>query len=150
MDGESPRYPVICSLWEKSRKGKPFKSVYSSRILLQEYLAASGNKFKRIKNIITSIKDDAKIAVWGTGSHTSRLLGMTNLGSKNIIKFYDSDPKRHKFLMLGKPITQFDADDVYNGLVDTILISTFSGEKSINQFISEQHIHVDAITLYEN
>ena len=62
----------------------------------------SAIEFKKIETIIDTISNDERLAIWGTGAHTSRLLAMTNLASKNIIKFYDSDIKKKGKIMLGK------------------------------------------------
>ena len=65
---------------------------------------------------------------------------MTNLLEKNIVKFYDSDRKKQQFEILGKHITSFDIQDIENGVVDTIVISTYSGEKSILKYIDSLEI----------
>ena len=149
VDGEFPHFPVICSLWEKSDNGKHVPSMYSSHTLLREYLNQSYEKFEKFKEKIDAIDANAKLAIWGTGSHTSRLLGMTNLAHKNIVKFYDSDPKKQGFTMLGKSITAFNADDINNKFVDTILVSTRCGEESIRDFLSYQPFDIKLVTFYE-
>lgn len=149
VNGESPNYPVICSLWTKSNRLFDKKSIVSSDILIENYLLKSNKNFKKIEEKINNIRSNAKLAVWGTGSHTSRLLGMTSLLSKNIVKFYDSDEKKHDFKIGNKEITSFQKSDIVNKYVDTILISTYSAENSIKSFLKEQNIDVEIISLYE-
>ncbi len=80
------------------------------------------------------------MAVWGTGEHTSKLLAMTDLQCKNIVKFYDSDIKKKGMSMLGKKIQPFDVKDIEDDVVDTILISTYSSEKSIKKYVDSLNI----------
>jgi len=148
VNGESPNYPVICSLWEKNDKTSGKKTILHSSFLINNYLSNSENKFKLIQEKVQNIPKNSKIAIWGTGSHTSRLLGMTNLLEKNIVKFYDSDKKKYQFKILDKQITAFDENDINNGLVDTIIISTFSGEKAILKYINSLNVDINVVTLY--
>jgi hypothetical protein len=152
-DGSSPGHPVIMSLWEK-KSNTEIKSndhsIYTSENLMSLYLTSSKINFKKIEQKVDSIQDNSKIAVWGTGSHTSRLLGMTNLLDKNIVKFYDSNKKKHQFEILNKKITFFDENDIINGVIDTIVISTFSGEKEILKYINSLNVNVNVVALYNN
>jgi SAM-dependent methyltransferase len=150
-DGSSPGHPVIMSLWKKEKEvdfSRIRHSIYSSSNLVSQYFKDSKINFEKIKSKINIIPPEKKIAVWGTGSHTSRLLGMTNLFKRNIVKFYDSDVKKQQFTLLGKEITAFNEDDIKDGVVDTIVVSTFSGEKSILDFIKTLDVNVDVVSLY--
>lgn len=147
VKGESPGYPVICSLWEKSNdKGNLNKDIISSSLLVKNYLLSSEKNFKKIREKIDNIPNSSRLAIWGTGSHTSRLLGMTSLKNKNIIKFYDSDKKKHQFKILNKTITSFNKEDIQD--IDIILISTFSGEKSILNILKKEKLNLEIISLY--
>ena len=133
-NNESPEYPVLCSLWEKKEKetgNEYYKSLFSSSFIIENYFKESDLLLNDISNKISKIPKKKKLAIWGTGCHTSRLFAMTDLLDKNIIKFYDSDIKKQKIKYIGKEITTFDEDDFKSGIIDAILISTFSGEKSI-------------------
>lgn len=145
---ESPGYPVICSLWEKLGKRDCASVIFDSAFALQKYLECSLRGFDAIKEKIDNINDEKKIAVWGTGSHTSRLVGMTNLMDKNVVKFYDSDTKKHQFKFKGLDICPFDVRDIENGSVDTIIISTFCGEQSIFEYIKSFDVDVDIVGFY--
>lgn len=150
VNGESPSYPTMVTLWEKGA-GNIFLDSFPVEEVLDIYIRQNESIFETISKKIDSIKSD-KLAVWGTGSHTSKLLGMTNLSDKNIVKYYDSDRKKHEFSILDKPITAFDIQDVRNGLVDTILVSSFASEmtikKVIEEVLSEELGDIEIITLY--
>ena len=154
VNGESPNYPVICSLWKNTNAFYNIESNISSDLLMKNYLEISEKNFQSIKEKIDNIPSDAKLAIWGTGSHTSRLLGMTNLVSKNIVKFYDSDLKKHKYKIMGKEISSFNEQDLLSGYIDTILLSTFSAEKSILNYLQNKKVLDDSIvniiSLYNN
>lgn len=140
--GTLPGYPTMVSLW----KGEGYSSTincavdYSASEIIQRYIKVNNEKVKRIQNIIDTISVEEKVAVWGTGEHTSKLLAMTDLASKNIIKFYDSDVKKKGMSMLGKQVQPFDVKDIEDGVVDTILISTYSSERSIKKYVDNLKI----------
>ena len=49
---------------------------------------------------------------------------------------------------MGIEITAFEKDDIVNGIVDTILISTFVAQKQIADYLQELNIECRIITLY--
>lgn len=146
INGESPQFPTLVTLWEKG-EGRVIENAFPVKVLLDQYMLESAELIQKAEDVISQI-DSSKLAVYGTGSHTSKLLGMTSLAEKNIVKYYDSDWKKEGLSILGKPITRFDKKDIESGLVDTILISTFASEKVIKAFIEDQGLDVTIITLY--
>jgi SAM-dependent methyltransferase len=139
-------YPVISTLWEKAdvktnnslaADREPF---LSSRELLVNYLNKSVEYDNKIGAMIDGIEDTVRLAVWGTGHHTSRLLGMTGLKDKNIVKFYDSDIKKQGVEYYGRKIQPFDPADVKNGEVDVILISSYVAQKAIESVLTNHNI----------
>lgn len=152
VDGTEPGNPSLCTLWELSSKtDQPkFDFVLKTKDLLKSYFLSSTEKFQEIKNKISNIPQTAKLAIWGAGSHTSRLLGMTDLSKKNICKIYDSDPQKHNFTMLNIHITPFNVTDIINGDVDHIIISTFGGEEHILKILNPLNLNVNIISLYHN
>jgi hypothetical protein len=146
-------YPCISTLWEK---GIPIKTysmtsemppVITSREALINYINKSVEKDKIINSIVDKINENERIAVWGTGHHTSRLLGMTNLKYKNIIKFYDSDLRKKDAEYFHKIIQPFDPIDCRTGNIDKILISTYVAQKTIEKVLIENNI-ANYIKLY--
>lgn len=149
--GVLPGYPTLVSLWEVNKSStEKVDFEFSASEIIQNYFKGNSEKVKRIQAIINTISDKEKLAVWGTGEHTSKLLAMTDLSSKNIIKFYDSDRKKRNMTMLGRRIQPFEPEDIENGEIETILISTYSSEKSISKYLDEQKISrkFRAIKLY--
>lgn len=117
--------PSISSLWEKGRPGKRIHPVFRSREVLEKYIEVNAQEFERVKCRIDAIPGDEPIAVWGTGHHVSMLLANSSLMDKNIVKFYDSDGKKHKYKMLNREITAFDPADIARGKVRGILIGSY-------------------------
>lgn len=148
-----PGFPTIVTLWEKGMVEIQKDIIgweYSAKRLIQDYFDISEKRFQGIVDKISGITNKEKIAIWGTGSHTSKLLGLTNLRDKNIVRFYDSDIKKRGMKMLGVEIIPFSVEDLLLQKVDTIIISTYSAEKTIFHYILENHIDemCNVITLY--
>lgn len=145
-------HPVLISLWEKrntEKEAPPMKqSAYRCSDLLKLYFNSSEKRMEEIQKKIDAIPDTARVAVWGTGSHTSRLLGMTNLYSKNIIRFYDSDLKKQEFQLMGKEIAAFSHQDVKENNIDTIVVSTYSGEASILSVLEKSGLNIPVVSFY--
>ncbi|MCL2181934.1 MAG: class I SAM-dependent methyltransferase [Chitinispirillia bacterium] len=145
--------PVISTLWEKAgfEKDRSLTAdrepVLSSKKLLMSYIGKSIECDKKIIMAIDGINGDIRLAVWGTGHHTSRLLGMTSLKDKNIIKFYDSDIKKQGIEYHGRKILPFDPADVESGEVDMILISSYVAQRAIEEILTSYGIH-NYIKLY--
>jgi hypothetical protein len=86
------------------------------------------SKLRGIKPKEILINDKAKIAVWGTGHHTSRLLGNSNLSHRNI--------------------SPFNPADIANGEVDVILISSYAAQYAIINSIKQYNVDCNYIALY--
>lgn len=145
VGGESPGYPTLITLWNKGLVADDkymTENVLSANTLIKQYIEKSENDFQRIRELIDNIGDNEKLAIWGTGAHTSKLLSMTSLASKNIVKFYDSDKKKQLLTMLGKEIESFSKNDIENGEIETILISSFGSERIIRNSIENECIKV--------
>jgi len=140
-------YPCISTIWEKSGFNDKISltgempSIFSGKELLMQYIKKSEEKDKRINAIIDEIEDDKKVAVWGTGHHTSRMLGMTNLKNKNIIKFYDSDNRKNGIEYYNRKIQNFNPLDLETGEIETIIISTYVAQKSIENILIKNGIN---------
>lgn len=142
--------PSLATLWKLDEHSKSLKLNPINRTLntLQDYIAKSILIEEKVKKIIDIIPDDSKVAIWGTGNHTSKLLASTSLLSKNIVKFYDSDKKKYHYTICGKKIQQFDYHDIMIGDVDTILISSFTAQNAILNNLLPYKNSVNIITLY--
>jgi hypothetical protein len=144
--------PCLSSLWSRekihSSLASTRKPVFSSHDLFINYIKKSEEQDTEVQACIDSIENKSPIAVWGTGHHTSRLLGMTHLPDKNIVKFYDSDLRKKGMTYYGKTISPFDPSDMNNGAIETILISTYVAQKAILSVLNKNKIG-NYIALYE-
>jgi Zn-finger nucleic acid-binding protein len=139
-------YSCISTIWEKNiflgqiSLTSEMPPVFSGKELLMQYIKKSEGKDERINTIIDGIDDHKRIAIWGTGHHTSRLLGMTNLKKKNIIKFYDSDVRKRGIEFFNRKIQIFNPADLETREIETIIISTFVAQKAIENILLKQGI----------
>lgn len=145
-------WPAISTLWKKKAAGyydlKP-KPVLNSEILLENYIEKSRVELLRIQEIIHRIAPKTKLAIWGTGHHASMLLANTTLKEKSIVKFYDSDSRKHSYTMVGKPITAFQKEDIVEGNVDTVLVASYTAQKAISKILFNYEKFCDIIYLYQ-
>lgn len=148
-------YPALSTLWKVvpsvcTNQGKYTLApcTFSTKDSIEQYLKVSEREFCRIKEIIHNIPTEKRLAVWGTGHHSSMLLANTDLTDKNIIKFYDSDKKKHSFKMFGKPIAPFCEKDITDGTIEAILIATFTAQKPILRILEPYRNQCEIIPLY--
>lgn len=142
-------FPSLVSLWKKSPNSISRRCyVNSVARMLKAYNQTSEKELKRIQKILSHIRRDSKLAVWGTGHHVSMLLANTVLSKKNIVKFYDSDTKKHAFQIAGKPIAAFNPQDLNDGSVDTILIATYVAQPTLLRILEPYKDKCRIITLY--
>jgi SAM-dependent methyltransferase len=146
-------WPSISTLWKRKTAGIKNMAdmaapVISSRESLASYLKKSEEKDRQIQSTINKIDKNAKLAVWGTGHHTSRLLGMTDLRNKNIVKFYDSDLRKNGAPYYGRTISPFEPSDLSNGTVETVLVSTYVAQRPIVDILEKNGLKGKYISLY--
>lgn len=105
------------------------------RPALSRYLALSGEVEKRLHTRIDALVDAAvPLAVWGTGTHTLRLLKTSRLAQANIVAFIDSNRNYQNKQLKGIPIL---APESLAGLPDVeILISSQVAEAVIYETIT--------------
>lgn len=138
--------PAIATLWQKSGIKKP---IYNSGACLERYLSENEILLQKISEKIDCIPPAEKLALWGIGNNSSKLLANTNLAKKNIVRMYDSDKHKHGFKVMGIPITPFNAADVLSGAVDAILITTYTAQKAISRAIEKMNLPCKIYTLYD-
>ena len=78
------------------------------------------------------------------------LLANTSLHEKNIVKFYDSDDKKHKYTMLEKEIVSFNPKDIESGEVEGIFIGTYVFQEAIYGILKQYHKQCHIYKLYED
>lgn len=142
-------FPAISTIWEKNTETLPLKyNLFSAEELLEHYISDSEKGLNRVRSIIDSIPETDNLAIWGVGHHASMLLSNTSLKQKNIVRVYDSDVRKHGMLFAGLPITSFDTDDLSNGSVNKILLTTYTAQAAIERYLQKTGIKCNLITLY--
>ena len=142
--------PSISSLWEKDKPQGKLRPVFNSREILEKYIEVNTKELETIKKKIDLIPKKERLAIWGTGHHVSMLLANTSLHEKNIVKFYDSDDKKHKYTMLEKEIVSFNPKDIESGEVEGIFIGTYVFQEAIYGILKQYHKQCHIYKLYED
>lgn len=144
-------YPSIATIWEKSDSPKPpFRyNLFTSEELIDKYISDSISTLRALDNKIDKIPQAMKLGIWGIGHHASMLLANTSLKSKNIVKVYDSDSRKHSMLFAGIEISSFNKKDVEDGTVEGLLITTYTAQKAIQTYIKKQNINCPIFVLYD-
>jgi SAM-dependent methyltransferase len=100
---------------------------------LRRYIEGCGGEDARIRGIIArATPPGARIIVWGTGTHTLRLLATGGLDPARIAVFVDSNPKYRDHQLSGVPV--ISPQDVCNR-PEPILISSRNCERDIHDQI---------------
>ncbi len=141
-------WPAIDTVWELGRKSLNMKPIFSSVELLDKYIQINQEELENISRKIDAIPDNEKLAIWGTGHHVSMLLANTSLSKKNIIKFYDSDVRKHKYTMHGKTISAFDTGDIHEGVVEGILLGTYVFQNQLEKIVRPYSEQCNIYKLY--
>lgn len=144
--------PAISTIWEKvdnKENIKKHKFITSSKELLHNYLTMSENELVKINDLINTIDNNEKLAIWGTGHHVSMLIVNTDLSKKNLVRVYDSDKKKHGIKFEGIEIQAFNEDDIINKDIDTILVATYTAQIPIVKFLEKYKHKVKIVTLYD-
>ncbi len=141
-------YPSLRTLWKKSNNQKKYEPVLSSKVLFKEYMKWSERELKNISKRIDEIPSTAKVAVWGIGNTAARLLGSTKLGKKNIVRCYDSDKRKHGLKFAGVEVSTFDKDDIKNGIIDTIIITTCTAQNTLMRILKNNSPDIEIVRLF--
>lgn len=142
--------PAIATIWQKRKLPRKKKIVNNVTNVLDTYISQSEEDLKRIQSIINSIDENKKLAIWGTGHHASMLLANSNLQSKNIVRVYDSFSKKHGLKFAGCSIQPFNAEDIEDGMVEVILVATYTAQKAIVKILEQYKDKAEIITLYSS
>ena len=99
----------------------------------------------KVRMILSKVKK-GKLALWGAGIHTSKLMSVSDLSTTNLSCIFDNDTKKHGQTLSGVKIVPFD----FNSLaletdIDAILISTKAAEEDVYRqivFLEEHTIRI--------
>lgn len=141
-------YPALRTIWQKTSKVIQVKPVQSSQQLFKSYLKWSKTQIKAIDKKIKSLSNSSKVALWGIGNTAARLLGHTSLRKKNIVRCYDSDKRKHGCLFAGAEITSFDEKDIKDGVIDTVIITTCTAQKTLQKILKPYQKQINVIILF--
>jgi SAM-dependent methyltransferase len=114
---------------------------------LQRYIAESAAIEDRTRQQITRLAAGRPLVVWGTGTHTQRLLAIGAFEGVRVAAFVDSNPKYHGRELHGAPVI---APAALAGRREPILISTRGFQSEIqNQIRRELKLDNEIILLYQ-
>jgi len=114
---------------------------------LRRYIAESAAIEDRTRREITRQAAGRPLLVWGTGTHTQRLLAIGAFDSVRIAAFVDSNPKYHGRELHGAPVI---APASLAGRREPILISTRGFQSEIQDQIRRQlKLENEIILLYQ-
>ncbi len=144
-------FPAMATLWRKvppKAKQKKYKIINSSEDILTNYIKDSERELERIRKIIKNIDGNKRLAIWGTGHHVSMLLANTDLASKNIVKVYDSDSRKHGMTLCNVPIEAFSETDIKEDKIDAIFLATYTAQRALAQKLSIYEKEIEILKLY--
>jgi len=103
---------------------------------LERYIGQSRVLEEKIRSRIDALADAAMpLAVWGTGTHTLRLLETSRLSHARIVCFIDSNIHYQGKTLAGVPVV---APSAFTDTVAEILISSQTAESEIYQTITQE------------
>lgn len=140
--------PAICTLWKKTDSIMKWIPTLKAETILREYLKSSEKNMQIIREKIDSISNDSKVALWGIGNTASRILGDSSLLKKNIVRCYDSDIKKHGVKFANVEISSFDAKDIEDNIIDTVVITTYTAQKIISKILEPYGKKLNVVKLF--
>lgn len=142
--------PVVIGAFRKADQ-VPDASLYPDRKTeagLRLYIDRSNEQAGQIEALIGRVTADGRpIIVWGTGTHTLRLLATGSLGQAHIRAFVDSNPIYRGKQLNGVPIV---SPDEIRKWADPILISSRVYQEDIaRQIAADLNVTNEVIRLYQ-
>ena len=117
---ESLKGPVVYGVYQLG-SAEPLENDPITGPGLRRYIEESSASDGRIRRVIEDGTRGRQFIVWGTGTHTQRLLATGAFDGMDISAFVDSNPKYHGHELHGIPIV---APESLQGRSEPILIST--------------------------
>lgn len=136
-------YPAMATLWKKNsgEQEEVYPSplnLFTAQECLDRFILDSEQGLARLRTIIDQIPNNIRLALWGVGHHGAMLLANTSLKEKNIVRVYDSDTRKHGDFFAGIEISNYLKQDVNEGIVEGILLMTYTAQKAIMRFIKKK------------
>lgn len=128
--------PSVCGLFERSPKSRTeFQRDDSTKAGLIRYIAECQTIDGQVKKKIRKAVDGRRVAVWGVGTHTRRLLADHTLQPENITVFVDADPKYRGQQLVGIPVL---SPEYLLGHREPVLVSSYAFQREISQEVRER------------
>ena len=129
--------PAVAGLFQMPKGGAKIPRQLArdeeTKPALEKYLAQSREQDARIAAVIRDlVSRRVPLAVWGTGTHTLRLLKTGQLAQANIVAFIDSNSRYHGKTLHGVPIV---APETFARPEAEVLISSHVAEREIKKQI---------------
>jgi 2-polyprenyl-3-methyl-5-hydroxy-6-metoxy-1,4-benzoquinol methylase len=142
--------PVVSAIFEKQPPSTTFPALIhctKTEKALAQYIAHSNKFEKGIKQVIDGIAvSGTSLLVWGTGTHTLRLMKISNLSKANIIAFVDSNPRYQGKQLFGAPVIA--PQDVFDYGEPILISSRVFQSDIVNNIRNELQIKNELILLY--
>lgn len=145
----SPQREVSCpatyGVFEKTGQSRPWDFDASTEAGLRLYIAGCGGEDRRIRGKIReSLSPDERMIVWGTGTHTLRLLATGGLVPDRIAAFVDSNAKYQNQELCGIPVV---SPQEIRGRTEPILVSSRSCQNAIHRQIRDEMVLPNRVIL---
>lgn len=136
QQNENTTCPAAFGVYEKSESSEyvPERDEFTERGLTR-YIEESGLVDARIRTVIEQGARGRELLVWGTGTHTQRLLATGAFTGIRIAAFVDSNPKYQGRQLQGIPVL---SPASLAGRTEPILISTRGFQREIRDQIRDQ------------
>ena len=105
--GQSSVMPSVAAVFTRgARSGRgEFLRDEETEPRLRDYIQRSKEVDREVEEVIRRlVKDGTEFVVWGTGTHTQRLLATGGLAEARILAFVDSNPRYQGKTLAGRPI----------------------------------------------
>jgi hypothetical protein len=143
------RYPVICVVAIKNQDiALNDKFCSESKILLDLYIKKERNFWSDVKEkILSKVNLEMPTYIYGSGIHTSQLLGNTNIQDQiNLKGFFDTSESKQGKALLDLIILKPELEVLEPGT--NVLISSFASEKFIYEFILSVRNDLNIVKIY--
>lgn len=129
---DNTAYPAAFGVFRKTDSRRPFERDVLTEPQLQRYIDESSRVERETRQTIERLAAGKRVVVWGTGTHTRRLLAIGAFTNVEIAAFVDSNPKYHGRTLGGVPVW---SPAFLTGRDEPILISTRGFQSEIEDQI---------------
>jgi SAM-dependent methyltransferase len=145
---ENTTYPAAFGVYGKNELASQMTRDEVTERGLRQYIEESSGVESRIRQRIRNVAGGRRVLVWGTGTHTQRLLAIRAFEDVDIVAFVDSNPKYHGRELHAVPVLSPSA---LAGRQEAILISTRGFQSEIQEQIRRQlNLDNEVILLYDD